>query len=96
MLSVEGGPQITSVDTLVTSGRGLNPEELTSLLLPRLVSIDPASQGEDRKKAEDQRTRIEYMLLKYFRIAQRSQNTTIWNELMKSGHESAAEIVRSL
>ena len=95
-LSVESGPQLGTVETIVTSGRGLNPEELTRMLLPKIVYIGPDVPPEMRAQAEAGRERIEILLKEAFRQAQKSQNTSIFNVLMNAGHESAAEMVRSL
>lgn len=94
--SVDSGPQLGTVETIVTSGRGLNPEELTRMILPKLVYIGPDVPEEMRAQAEAGRERMRILLTEAFRVAQKSQNTSIFNVLMNAGHESAAEIVRSL
>jgi len=96
MLSVDTGPRLGTVETIVTSGRGLNPEDLVRLYGPKLVTIDPASYGADRLKAEANKAAIEALLLRAFEQAQKSQNTTIWNVLNDAGETVAAELVRSL
>lgn len=95
-LSVDAGPAIGTVETIVTSGRGLNPAELTRMLLPKLVYLGPDLPDEMRAQAEAGKARIEQLLLHYFDLAQKCQNTSVFNELMNAGHESAAELVRSL
>jgi len=96
MLSVDTGPRLGTVETIVTSGRGLNPEDLVRLYGPKLVTIDPASHGADRLKAEANKAAIEALLLRAFEQAQRSQNTTIWNVLNNAGETHAARIVKDL
>ncbi len=96
MLSVDTGPRLGTVETIVTSGRGLNPEDLVRLYGPKLVTIDPASYGAGRLKAEANKAAIEALLLRAFEQAQKSQNTTIWNVLNDAGETGAAELVRSL
>jgi hypothetical protein len=100
MLSVDTGPRLGTVETIATSGRGLNPEELVRLYLPKIIYVGPdlaPSRSEDeRLRAEAQKAAIESLLLRAFAQAQKSQNTTIYNVLMEAGETSAAELVRSL
>ena len=96
MLSVDTGPRLGTVETIVTSGRGLNPEELTRMIMPKLIYISPDLPELEKLKAEAQKAAIESLLLRAFAQAQKSQNTTIYNVLMEAGETSAAELVRSL
>lgn len=96
MLSVESGPRLGTVETIVTSGRGLNPEELVRLYLPKIIFVSPELPEAERAAGEAQKDAIEALLLRAFAQAQKSQNTSIFNVLMDTGHESAAELVRSL
>ena len=84
------------VKVIATSGRGLNPDELTRMLLPKLIYIGPDVPADVRAAGEAQMHRMEMLLKHYFAQAQRSQNTSVYNVLMNAGHESAAELVRSL
>ena len=84
------------VQVIATSGRGLNPDELTAMLLPKLIYIGPDVPADVRAAAEAQMHRMEALLKHYFTQAQKSQNTSVFNILMDAGHESAAELVRSL
>lgn len=84
------------VEVIATSGRGLNPDELTRMLLPKLIYIGPNVPADVRAAGEEQMHRMEMLLRHYFAQAQRSQNTSIYNVLMSAGHPDAAELVRSL
>jgi hypothetical protein len=84
------------VRVIATSGRGLNPDELTQMLLPKLIYIGPDVPADVRAAGQEQMHRMELLLKHYFAQAQRSQNTSVYNVLMNAGHESAAELVRSL
>lgn len=95
-LSVDTGPRLSTVETFVTSGRGLNPEEITALLMPRLLYVSDNAPPAIRAQAEAFRTNIERLVLHYVRQAQKSQNTTIYNVLMEAGEGRAAELVRKL
>tara|TARA_R110000868_G_scaffold403904_1_gene681613 strand:- start:1314 stop:1607 length:294 start_codon:yes stop_codon:yes gene_type:complete len=84
------------VEVIATSGRGLNPDELTRMLLPKLIYIGPDVPADVRAAAEEQMHRMEMLLKHYFAQAQRSQNTSIFNILMSAGHPEAAQIVKEL
>lgn len=90
--TLEGG----QVETIVTSGRGLNPDELTRMLLPKLIYIGPDVPADIRAAGEAQMARMEALLKHYFAQAQKSQNTTTYNVLMNAGHPEAAQIVKDL
>lgn len=90
--TLEGG----QVETIVTSGRGLNPDELTRMLLPKLIYIGPDVPADIRAAGEAQMARMEALLKHYFAQAQKSQNTSIYNVLMNAGHPEAAQIVKDL
>lgn len=96
MLSVDTGPRLGKVETIATSGRGLNPEELVRLYLPKLIYVSPKLSELDRLKAEAQKAAIEMLLLRAFAQAQKSEHTTVYNVLKNAGHDAAAELVRSL
>lgn len=96
MLSVDTGPRLGTVETIATSRRGLNPEELVRLYLPKIIYVGPDLPELEKLKAEAQKAAIESLLLRAFAQAQKSQNTTIYNVLMEAGETSAAELVRSL
>lgn len=84
------------VEVIATSGRGLNPDELTRMLLPKLIYIGPDVPADVRAAGEVQMARMETLLKHYFAQAQRSQNTSIYNVLINAGHPEAAQIVKEL
>lgn len=84
------------VEVIATSGRGLNPDELTRMLLPKLIYIGPDVPADVRAAGQEQMHRMEMLLKHYFAQAQRSQNTSIYNHLMNAGHPEAAQIVKEL
>lgn len=95
-LSVDTGPQLGTVETIVTNGRGLNPAELARITLPKLVYLGPDVEPELREKIAENLNRIEVLLREAFAVAQRSQNTTVYNILKNAGHDAAAELVKEL
>ncbi len=96
MLSVDTGPRLGTVETIVTSGRGLNPEELVRLYLPKIIYVSPDLPEIDRLKAEAQKAAISELLVRAFAQAQKSQNTTVYNTLKNAGYDDAAELVKGL
>lgn len=96
MLSVDTGPRLGTVETIVTSGRGLNPEELVRLYLPKIIYVSPDLPELERLQGEAMVARAEQLLLRAFEQAQRSERTTIYNVLNDAGETVAAEIVQNL
>jgi len=84
------------VKVIATSGRGLNPDELTAMLLPKLIYIGPDVPADVRAAAEEQMHRMEMLLKHYFAQAQKSERTSIFNVLMNAGHPDAANIVKEI
>ena len=95
-LTVGGTLESNDVKVIVTQGRGLNPDELTRMLLPKLIYIGPDVPADVRAAGEAQMARMEVLLKHYFAQAQRSQNTSIFNVLMNAGHTEAAQLVKDL
>ena len=96
MLSVDTGPRLGTVETIATSRRGLNPEELTRMVIGKILYVSPDLPELEKLKADAQRARLEVLLQQAFAQAQRSQNTTIWNVLNNAGETHAARIVKDL
>lgn len=95
-LSVATGPDIGTVETIVTSGRGLNPDELTRMIMPKLIYIGPDVPPDVRAAAEKQQDRMAALVRHYFEISQRSERTTVYNILKNAGHDAAADLVKGL
>lgn len=96
MLGQQTGLQTGMVDVGVTSGRGMNPDELTALAMRRILFVGPDVPPAIREQAHAFRAQIEAILRQSFAQAQKSQNTTIYNILKNAGEERAAELVRRL
>lgn len=84
------------VRVIATSGRGLNPDELTSMLLPKILYVGPDVPADLRLQAKAGEARLRVLLTEAFKVAQRSERTTVFNELMNAGHPEAAQIVKEL
>ena len=52
MLSVDTGPRLGTVETIATSGRGLNPEELTRMVIGKILYVSPNLPELERLKAD--------------------------------------------
>ena len=86
----------SDVKVIATSGRGLNPDELTAMLLPKLIYIGPDVPADVRAAGQEQRHRMEMLLKHYFAQAQKSERTSIFNVLMNAGHPDAANIMKEI
>lgn len=84
------------VRVIATSGRGLNPDELTDMILPKILYIGPDAPPELRLQAKAGEARLRVLLTEAFRVAQRSERTTTFNQLMNAGHPEAANIVKEI
>lgn len=84
------------VEVISTSGRGLNPDELTRMVLPKILYIGPDVPADVRAAGEAQMARLEVLMKHYFAQAQRSERTSIFNVLMNAGHPEAAQLVKEI
>ncbi len=96
MFSAMLTPEVGVVQTVATSGRGLNADELTAMALAKILFVGPDVPPAIRDQAEAYKARIEQVLRHYIGQAQKSQNTSVYNHLMQAGHPDAAEVVRKL
>lgn len=81
---------------LTTEGRGFNPHEIGHMLLDKVFFISKDLPEDAIAQAVAYRNQLYATFVHYLTIAQRSQNTTVWNELTKAGFDDAAELVRNL
>lgn len=88
--------QSGDVEVISTSGRGFNPDELTAMLLPKIVYIGSDVPESVREQAEAGKARIEALLKHYLAQAQKSERTTVFNVLMNAGYPEAAQLVKEL
>ncbi len=96
LLGVTGGTEVGDVRVMATSGRGLNPEEITDMLMARLISVADTASPVIKTQAQVFTNDIRGLVLHYVRQAQKSQNTSMYNYLIQAGHIEAAELVRKL
>lgn len=96
MFSVGTSIETGTVRTMVTEGRGLNADEITDMLMAKLLYVADSAPPTLREQAEAFRNDIRRVVRHYVAQAQKSQNTSIYNALMQAGHPDAAEVVRRL
>lgn len=96
MFSTGGTLQLGTVQTSVTHGRGLNADEITDMLMAKLLHVADSAPMPIREQASAFRADIRRVVLHYVAQAQKSQNTTVYNHLMQGGYSDAAELVRKL
>lgn len=85
-----------SATVMATSGRGFNPEEIGHMLIDKVFYIGPNLSEEVRAQAVAQRNQLYAVFVHYLTIAQKSQNTTVYNQLKEAGFDDAAEYVKGL
>lgn len=81
---------------MATSYRGFNPAELAEMFVNKLLAVSIDLPPDQLAAAHAYRDRILALATVYMAQAQKSQNTSIFNELMKAGHAEAAELVKEL
>lgn len=96
MFSAGGTLQLGTVQTSVTHGRGLNADEITDMLMAKLLHVADSAPLPIREQAMAFRADIRRVVLHYVAQAQKSQNTSVYNYLMQTGHPDAAEAVRKM
>jgi hypothetical protein len=95
-LNVSTSSDVGSVRAMATTGRGLNPDEITDMLMDRLISVADTAPFAIKVQAQSFKADIRGLVLHYVKQAQKSQNTSIYNVLMQAGQQDAAELVRKL
>jgi hypothetical protein len=93
MLNVSSDTMIGEVRAYATSGRGLTPEELAEMALPKLVHVAETTCPELRAQAEQFKTRVRALLIAYMRQAIKSDRTTLHNQFTRAGFPQAAAII---
>lgn len=96
MLGLLSDAGVGQVGVTITSGRGLNAEELTQLALAKIVFVGPDVPPAIREQAQAYKARIEQVLRHYLAQAVKSERTTVCNILEQAGETRAAELVRRL
>ena len=85
-----------NVNVLTTQNRGMKPEEIAKICADKIVSVSQDSHPVIRDQAIEFKETITKLLTFYMKQAIKSDRTTIYNELVKSGHNELAEFIRRL
>tara|TARA_R100000781_G_scaffold108268_1_gene72765 strand:+ start:786 stop:1082 length:297 start_codon:yes stop_codon:yes gene_type:complete len=85
-----------SVNVHTTQNRGMTPEEIAKICADKIVSVSQDSHPVIRDQAIEFKENITRLLSFYMKQAIKSDRTTIYNELVKSGHSELAEFIRRL
>jgi len=85
-----------NVEVHTTSGRGMNPEEITDLAMRRILDVADTAPMPIREQAIAFKDRIRGVLEHYFWHAQNSERTTMLGILERAGYHDAAELIRKL
>ncbi|MFA5898363.1 MAG: hypothetical protein WC829_04540 [Hyphomicrobium sp.] len=91
-----GTELFAGAQVFATSGRGFNPSEIAELCINKIFFVSKGAPPDVLEQATAYRANLLAVLTYYMGIAQRSQNTTIFNILKNAGHDEAAELVRKL
>ena len=96
MFSVEVKADINSVGVDTTQYRGFTPEEIAERAVQKIVSISEGADPIVKAQAEAFKSRVYHVILAACKDAINSDRTTLYNLLVKQGHEDMAEILRRL
>ena len=96
MFSVEVKAEVNSVGVETTQYRGFTPEEIAERAVNKVVSISEAADPMVKVQAEAFKSRVYHVILAACKDAINSDRTTLYNLLVKQGHEDMAEILRRL
>lgn len=96
MFSLEGGGTVGTFQTVATSHRGLNADEIADMAVNKLLHIADSTPMPIREQAIAFKDRMRVVIKHYVEQAQRSERTTISNILEQAGQHDAAELLRKL
>ena len=85
-----------NVNVHTTQNRGFTSEELAEICADKIISVSETSHPAIKEQAIEFRKNMTKILAFYMKQAIQSDRTTIYNELVKSGHSELAEFIRRL
>ncbi len=92
--SLPGQMDVSNVIVKTTSHRGFNAEELSEMCLNKLIHIGENVEPVLRVQALQYRDRIKQLMTHTCQQAQRSERTTMCNQLEEAGFLEAAAFIR--
>ena len=87
MFSVEVKAEVNSVGVETTQYRGFTPEEIAERAVNKVVSISEAADPMVKAQAEAFKSRVYHVILAACKDAINSDRTTLYNLLVKQGHD---------
>ena len=85
-----------NVNVVTTQNRGMTPEEIAKICVDKIILVSQDSHPVIRDQAIEFKENLTKLLTFYMKQAVKSDRTTIYNELVKSGHSELAEFIRRL
>lgn len=88
--------RLASVSVHTTNGRGATVDEIVERALDKIVAVSNNAPQPIRDQAIAYRDSLHSVLSFYMKEAVRADRTTIYNVLVKAGHQQLAEQIRKL
>ena len=89
-------PKDPIVNVVTTNDRGLSIEEITERCLEKIISISDEAPKPIRDQAHAFKNSLRPLLINTLREAVNNDRTTVYNILVKNGHEDVAKYIRRL
>lgn len=93
MISVEGSPEVGEIKAYTTSYRGLTPEEIADMALPKILHVADTAAPSLKDQARIFKEQLRLILISSMKQAIKSDRTTLYNKLRGTGHTEVAEII---
>ena len=89
-------PKEPIVNVVTTTNRGLAVEEIVERCLEKIISISDEAPKPIRDQAYAFKNSLRPLLINTLREAVNNDRTTVYNILVKNGHEDVAKYIRRL
>tara|TARA_R100000664_G_C2735541_1_gene125079 strand:- start:519 stop:809 length:291 start_codon:yes stop_codon:yes gene_type:complete len=96
MISVDGVPELGTVDVKTTHNEGLSPEYWAERIVEKIVSVSNKADPMVQAQANAFKDVIHQTILLYLKQAIASDRATVAGLLDKQGHKEMAKIIRRL
>jgi hypothetical protein len=95
-MSAQGNSEVGRFMVYTTSNRGHTSEELADMALEHLIAISDTAPAQIRIQANEYRSKIHELLVRYMNKAVEQDRLTLCRQLEDSGQIDIANILRSL
>lgn len=96
MIDVSSSAFVGEVKAYGTHGRGLSPEELAEMAIPKILHVAETTCPALRDQAEQFKIRLRELLIRYMRQAITSDRTTLQNQLRRAGFAEIADVINQI